>query len=111
MKLFSVGKENKEKGATMLEYALLASLIGVVVIPVVTSTGGKSAGQFAISTCAIACSKPGSGRPKDNAFSNPANCARDYEWLSSNAAECEGSKDKWVCGSKTLLRRVAQFCG
>ncbi len=38
--------ENKEKGATMLEYALLASLIAVVCIAAVTLLGQKACQSF-----------------------------------------------------------------
>lgn len=104
-------KQLNESGATMLEYSLIASLIGAALIAIVTTTGGKTSAQFAISTCAISCSAPGSGRPEDGAFSDPGKCAAAYQWLRGNATECTGSSNRDVCGAQTLLRRVAQYCG
>jgi pilus assembly protein Flp/PilA len=46
--------EQREEGATMLEYALLAALIAVVCIGAVTFLGGRA--QVAFSTSAVALS-------------------------------------------------------
>ena len=49
----SSSKKNEEKGATMLEYALLASLIAVVCIAAVTLLGTNASTAFSRSASVL----------------------------------------------------------
>lgn len=115
MRVFKRERCEGERGATMLEYSLLASLLGVALIGSISSASGRTAGTFAIATCAIACKAGGPGRESDGAYRDPAFCPVAYAWLTGGRdgkgqGECKNPKDRYACAAETLLRRVAQYC-
>jgi len=98
-----------EAGATLLEYSLIASLIGIVAMAAVSHSGATSAGAYAISTCAIACSDGGGtvGNLHD-----ASNCPVKFKELKAGLSKCKGKSgdDADLCAAEQLLVRVAAWC-
>jgi len=46
MKVFNLGSAKRQKGVTMIEYALIAALIGVVAVVALTDVGTALTAKF-----------------------------------------------------------------